>query len=449
MIQISKSPNKTPLSSIPTSSLSGEVYVPGDKSISHRAVMISSIAEGTSRIYSPLMSEDVIATIKALSLMGAKMSLSDDSNLLSITGVGPKGLSEPSEILNMSNSGTSTRLLMGLVSSYPIKVFFSGDSSLNQRPMSRVIDPLSMMGASFSARQNNLLPLMMEGNRSLKSISYTLPVASAQVKSAIMLAALNAEGTTTIFEHTPTRNHTETMLPAFGCHVSVESTSDDGNIISITGKQKAKAVDINIPGDISSAAFPMVSAIITPDSTIRLKNVGINPSRTGILTTLIEMGANIHIHNKAPQGGEEVSDIDVSYSKLRGVRVPIARVPSMIDEFPILAVAASFAKGETICQGLSELRVKESDRLTSTLNMLLSAGVKASVDEDSLSIIGDGSPPLGGGFVKTHLDHRIAMSSLIMGIGSRKAMSIDNSDAILSSFPSFQKLMSKIGACFK
>jgi 3-phosphoshikimate 1-carboxyvinyltransferase len=435
----------TPLSSLPVKKLQGTLRIPGDKSISHRAVMLASLAEGTSQIFNPLISEDIHATINAFSAMGA--AISTDKSQLTVTGVGKKGLQEPHDVLFMGNSGTSTRLIMGIVGGYPMSTFLSGDPSLSKRPMNRVIAPLSSMGISFFARQNNYLPLLIKGAENLSPLVHTLSVASAQVKTAILFAAMHASGTSVITEPIPTRDHTETMLPAFGCPVSKERTKNTTQI-SLNGHPSLQAIDIHVPSDFSAAAFPLVAALVTQDSSLTLPQVNTNPTRTGLLQCLIEMGANISLTNPSLQGGEPVADIHAESSELKAIKVPLERVPLMIDEFPILAVAAACATGTTVCQGLSELRVKESDRLTATADMLIAAGVKVETSHDSISIHGNGKSPSGGGFVQTHLDHRIAMSALVLGMAAANPMTIDNPLAIHSSFPSFSSLMTSIGASF-
>jgi 3-phosphoshikimate 1-carboxyvinyltransferase len=412
--------------------LRGTVTAPGDKSISHRALMFGALATGETVVTGLLEGEDVICTAEALKAMGA--DIKKDGDVWRIRG--GKTLQTPHAPLNLGNSGTSTRLLMGLVAGYPITAVFSGDASLSRRPMKRVIEPLSQMGAKFEGER---LPLRVAGGE-LRPITYTLPVASAQIKSAILLAALHAPGTTTVIEPEPTRDHTERMLRLFGVKVITE-----GNKILLQGNQKLTAQNINVPSDPSAAAFPIVAALITKDSDITLPNVLINPLRTGLYTTLIEMGANIRFENKREDSGDIVADIRVRSSVLTGVRVPPERVPSMIDEFPILAVAAAFAEGETIMTNLGELRVKESDRLTAVADMVKAAGVRAIAGEDDLRVTG-GKGVRGGCTIATHMDHRIAMSALIMGMAAEQPVAIDSGEMIATSFPDFAGLMNGLGA---
>ena len=407
-------------SSHKTSGLKGTFPVPGDKSISHRALIFGSQAIGTSEIHGLLESEDVVHTAQALELMGVTITheIKKGQKIWRINGVGTGGLSEPSDILYMGNSGTGARLMMGLVSSYPFTSFFNGDQSLRGRPMKRVITPLMQSGAQFQTHTGDKLPLSVTGIREALPIEYTLPVASAQVKSAILLAALNIAGKTTVIEPIATRDHTERMLKFLGVELEVGEQK-----ITITGQPEMKAFNLTVPGDPSSAAFPLVAALITPGSEITLPNICMNPLRIGLFVTLLEMGADIEFKNKTEIAGELVADIQVRYSKLKGVRVPAARAPSMIDEYPILAVAAAFAEG---------LKVN---------------GVNHRVEGDMLTIIGGEVP--GGGLVKTHMDHRIAMSFLTLGMVSKKAVSVDDVDMIATSFPNFIGLMEDIGAKFK
>lgn len=412
--------------------LHGTATVPGDKSISHRSLMLGAIAAGETVVTGLLESEDVICTAKALQAMGA--DIKQDGKTWRIQG--GKALQMPHTPLDLGNSGTSARLLMGLVSGYPLSAVFTGDASLSRRPMKRVIDPLAQMGARFEGER---LPMRVSGG-ALHAITYKLPVASAQVKSAILLAALRAPGTTTVIEPEPTRDHTERMLRLFGVQVMV-----NGNNIMLQGNQKLTAQPINVPSDPSAAAFPVVAALITKDSDITLPNVLMNPLRTGLFKTLREMGAHIEFEHERDVSGETIADIRVRSSKLKGVAVPPERVPSMIDEFPILAVAAAFAEGETIMTNLGELRVKESDRLAAVADSLKAAGVKAVAGEDDLRVTG-GEKVRGGCTAVTHMDHRIAMSALVMGMASEQPVAIDSGDMIATSFPDFTGLMNALGA---
>jgi 3-phosphoshikimate 1-carboxyvinyltransferase len=415
----------------PVESLRGTAAVPGDKSISHRSLMFGAIAEGETRVTGLLEGEDVLATAAALRALGADIEKTGAAWRIK----GGKPFGAPAGPLDLGNSGTSARLLMGLFAGYPLTATFTGDASLSKRPMKRAIEPLAQMGAKFAGDR---LPVTVTGGK-LKAIRYTLPVASAQVKSAILLAALNAEGTTTVIEPEATRDHTERMLRLFGAEVEVK-----GKEISLRGGQKLKAHDIHVPADPSTAAFPAVAALITKNSDITIPNVMMNPLRTGLYTTLIEMGADITFENRRNASGEEVADMRVRSSKLRGVAVPPERVPSMIDEFPILAVAASFAEGETVMTHLAELRVKESDRLAAVHAGLIANGVKAEMGEDSLRVTG--GRVKGGGLVATHLDHRIAMSFLVMGMAAESPVSVDSGEMIATSFPNFFSLMNGLGA---
>lgn len=434
-----------PAQSSLSSGLHGDVLVAGDKSISHRALMLSSQALGTTSISGLLEGEDVLNTAAALQRMG--VTIERGASEWRVHGVGIGGLKEAGEVLDMGNSGTSTRLLMGLVSAYPFTTFFTGDASLRSRPMARVITPLSQMGAQFTARSGDKLPLSVQGTSHPAPISYTLPVASAQVKSAILLAALNTEGTTTVIEPHATRDHTENMLDYFDIPISRAQTAG-GIQITIAGrpKQMPKDRQLIVPGDPSSAAFLVVAALITPGSDIVIRNICMNPLRTGLFTTLKEMGGDIRYENERTLGGELIADLHVKHSTLKAVHVPAGRAPSMIDEYPILSVAASFAKGESVMEGLSELRVKESDRLSAVLECLTACGVVARAEGDTLFVTGTGAAPAGGATITTRFDHRIAMSFLVMGMASQKPVTVDDTDAIKTSFPNFVTLMNGMGA---
>jgi len=434
------------LSSSKSPYFKGTPIVPGDKSISHRALMFGGLAIGKTTIYGLLEGEDVIHTAEALRNMGADIER-DNNGVWHCHGVGIGGLREPDTVLEMGNSGTSTRLLMGLVGAHNITVQFSGDSSLTKRPMNRVIKPLEMMGAKVTCREGGLLPLSITGPKDALPIEYKLPVASAQVKSAVLLAGLSAAGKTTVIETTPTRDHTENMLKAFGVPVDIQKLESGAQAITIIGQHDLHATTVNVPADPSSAAFPTVAAIIQKDSKIHMKNILMNERRSGIYTTLIEMGADIQFENDRIESGEKVVDLIVSGNKqLKGINVPCERVPSMIDEFPILAVAASCAEGTTKMTGLAELRVKESDRLLMMYNGLKSCGVSLEMSEDTLTIHGNGQPPKGGVEIKTALDHRIAMSFLVLGTITEKPIAIDDDAPIKTSFPNYVKFMNDLGA---
>ncbi len=422
--------------------LQGQVTVPGDKSISHRALMLASQCLGTTTISGLLEGEDVLRTAEALRQCGVPIERRVDG-IWVVKGLGIGGLHEPSDTLDMGNAGTAARLMMGLLASYPYTVQFSGDESLSKRPMQRVITPLTDMGVSFMARDGGRLPLSMQGSSELLPISYILPVASAQVKSAILLAALNTKGITTVIEKEATRDHTERMLRYFGIDIKT-----DGLTVTLTGQQKQTCHDRSfaVPADPSSAAFPLVAALIVPGSEVTILNVCLNPSRTGLIDTLIEMGGDITINNKREVGGEPVGDITARHSKLREVDVPARRAPSMIDEYPILAVACACSSGKSIMRGLSELRVKESDRLAAIIEGLHACGVEAIEEGDNLIVYGIGGKIRGGATVTTHYDHRIAMSFLVLGLVAKEPVMVDDIRAVATSFPDFIPLMSKLGA---
>lgn len=426
---------------IPSGPLTGRIRVPGDKSISHRALMFGALAVGRSRISGLLEGEDVLATASALRSMGAVIE--KDGRDWIVDGVGVGTLLQPEQALDMGNSGTSTRLLMGLLASHGITATFIGDASLSRRPMGRVIDPLSTMGASFTPSPGGTLPLAMEGMQPAVPITYRLPVASAQVKSAVLLAALNTPGITTVIEPVPTRDHTERMLRSFGVDVQVEDR-DGERVISVHGPCDLGPNDIVVPGDPSSAAFFAVAASIVPDSDLVIENVGLNPTRNGIYRALQEMGANIEYLEQREVGGEPVADLHVRHAPLSGMEVDPAIAPSMIDEFPVLFVAAAFAEGTTVTSGLEELRVKESDRLSAMAIALKSAGAQVEEKGDGLVIEGSGGRPLsGGGTIVTHLDHRIAMSMAVAGLASENGVEIDSTEPIGTSFPNFTDLLTE------
>ena len=423
--------------------LTGSITVPGDKSISHRSLMFGALAVGRSRIEGLLESEDVQATAAALTAMGALIERSGDG-VWHVDGVGVGGLLAPAAALDMGNSGTSTRLLMGLLASHDFAATLIGDPSLSKRPMGRVIEPLSAMGAQFEASQGGTLPLIARGASTRIPITYRLPVASAQVKSAILLAGLNTPGVTTVIEPIPTRDHTERMLRGFGAQVDVQ-TIDGERHIAIAGDADLRPQDICVPGDPSSAAFFIVAALIVPGSDLVVRNVGLNPTRAGLIEVLKQMGGAIEKLDERDVGGEPVADLRVRHSKLSGIEVDPAIAPSMIDEFPILFVAAAMADGKTTTRGLEELRVKESDRLTAMAEALSAAGARVEETEDGLIIDGSGGDPLPGTgddeAIATHLDHRIAMSMAVAGLASREGVLIDSVAPISTSFPNFLELM--------
>ncbi|MBL8907784.1 MAG: 3-phosphoshikimate 1-carboxyvinyltransferase [Rhizobiales bacterium] len=431
-----------PLISRKTQGLKGRIRVPGDKSMSHRALMLGAISIGETRIRGLLESDDVLATARAMDALGAKVTTGADG-AWHVRGVGVAGLTSPEAPLDFGNAGTGVRLCLGLMASTPLTARCIGDASLSRRPMGRVIEPLEKIGARFEASEGNRLPLTIHGAKDAVPITYTLPVPSAQVKSAVLLAGLNTPGHTTVIEPVPTRDHTERMLKAFGARISSEDRAD-GRHISVEGQHELKGQELTIPGDPSSAAFPLVAALITPGSALTIENVMLNPTRLGLVETLLEMGANIEIQDRRVSGGEEVGDLAVKTSRLKAVRVPAHRAPSMIDEFPILAVAAAFAEGSTRMEGLAELRVKESDRLAAIQAGLTANGVLSQAGPDWLEVMGGGAP--GGGKVTTHLDHRIAMSFLVMGLGARIYTTVDDGRMIATSFPDFTGLMNGLGA---
>jgi 3-phosphoshikimate 1-carboxyvinyltransferase len=425
-------------------SILGEISVPGDKSISHRALIMGSMAVGETQISGLLESDDVLATASALRKLGADIKHCDDGTW-QVFGRGVGGLVEPRSVLDMGNSGTAARLLMGVVASHSFKTTFGGDTSLSSRPMERVMEPLRLMGGQFVARSGGCLPITVTGSAAPIPVSYELPVASAQVKSAVLLAGLNTPGLTSVIELEPTRDHSERMLTHFGAQVRVKELSKGGKCISVFGQPELIGNAILVPGDFSSAAFAIVATLIVPLSTLKLNGVGINPLRIGLLDTLQEMGGDITVSNEHLEGGEPVGDLTIKSSSLNGIIVPAARAPSMIDEYPILAVAAAYAKGETHLQGLSELRVKESDRLSAISRGLASVGVEVSETDDSLTIQGIGSVR-GGAEIETALDHRIAMAFLVMGMASETPIIIDDGTTIDTSFPDFTALMNSLGA---
>ena len=429
----------------PTGPLRGAIRVPGDKSISHRALMFAGLAVGRSRITGLLEGEDVLATAAAMRAFGAQITRADDG-VWSVDGAGVGSLLEPKQALDMGNSGTSTRLLMGLVASHAITATFVGDASLSGRPMKRVIDPLSQMGASFEASPGGTLPLMLRGASPAVPITYRLPVASAQVKSAVLLAGLNTPGITRVIEPVPTRDHTERMLTGFGAKLEVGEENGEA-IISIHGEADLKPMDVTVPGDPSSAAFFMVAATLVPGSDLTIRNVGLNPTRAGLVTVLRQMGADITEVDAREVGGEPVADLRVRHAALNGIDVDPALAPSMIDEFPVLFVAAALANGTTRTSGLEELRVKESDRLAAMAAALTLAGARVEEHEDGLTIHGTGGEPLPGtpegANIATRLDHRIAMSMAIAGLASRTGVSVDDTSPINTSFPTFMGLLAE------
>ena len=430
----------------PSGPLRGTLKVPGDKSISHRALMLSALAVGTSNISGLLEGEDVLATAAAMLAMGAHIERNGEGSW-TVHGVGVGGLMQPSGALDMGNSGTSTRLLMGLVASHRLTATFIGDASLSKRPMGRVIDPLSQMGAEFTASPGGMLPLMVRGLVPAIPISYRLPVASAQVKSAVLLAGLNIAGITEVIEPVPTRDHSERMLRGFGADLTVDVGADGVRHIRLMGEAELQPQQIEVPGDPSSAAFFVVAALITPGSEVTVTHVGMNPTRTGIYKMLQAMGADLTYSNEREVGGEPVADITARYSVLRGIDVPPEVAPSMIDEFPVFFVAASMAQGRTTTSGLDELRVKESDRLALMATGLKAIGAQVEEREDGLIINGSGGEPLeGGATVTSALDHRIAMSFAVAGQNCYHAVTVDDVSPIATSFPTFEDILKNLQA---
>jgi 3-phosphoshikimate 1-carboxyvinyltransferase len=436
----------TTLSAQKSTPLKGQIRIPGDKSISHRALMLGGLCAGETMISGLLESEDVYCTADAMRKLGARIERGGDG-LWRVSGTGIGQIKEPASILDMGNSGTSTRLILGIIAAHDIAATITGDASLHKRPMQRVITPLELMGASFIARTGGRLPLSVKGAKVTKAIEYRLPVASAQVKSAILLAGLNAPGTTTVIEDTPTRDHTENMLRHFGLDVRVEDLENSAQSISLQGLQTLQPGAIDVPGDPSSAAFAAVAAVINEGSEITLPRIGISPRRDGVYRTLIEMGADITFKNERVEAGEKIADLVIKGTgALKGIDVDPARSSAMIDEFPILAMAAACANGTTRMSNLSELRVKESDRLAMIARGLEACGVTLEMGEDSLTIHGNGQPPKGGAVIETALDHRIAMSFLVLGTVTDEPIEIDDAAPIATSFPGFGELMRDLGA---
>ena len=432
-----------PLTSSPVQNLSGTISVPGDKSISHRSLLLGAVADGQTRISGLLEADDVMATAGAMQALGAKVEKQGSQWL--VDGMGNGALLEPPQPLDFGNAGTGSRLAMGLVAGYDFPVTFVGDASLSSRPMGRVLNPLRETGLQVESAEGDRLPLTVHGAPLPVPITYRVPVASAQVKSAVLLAGLNIAGTTTVIEPVMTRDHTEKMLAGFGANITVTTDQDRTRHISVEGQTKLTAQDVTVPGDPSSSSFAIVAGLIVPGSDLTIKNVLLNPTRTGLFDTLLEMGADLEISNRRQSGGEDIGDIRVRHSKLTGVDVPADRAPSMIDEYPVLAVAASFADGETVMRGLEELRVKECDRLAVTAQGLLANGVDCTEGEDTLRVRGS-ARALGGATVETQLDHRIAMSFLVMGMAAEKPVSVDDTVMINTSFREFVPLMKSLGA---
>ncbi|ADP70190.1 3-phosphoshikimate 1-carboxyvinyltransferase [Rhodomicrobium vannielii ATCC 17100] len=432
-----------PLMSRKSGRLQGAVVVPGDKSISHRALILGALAEGRTRITGLLEAEDILCTARALEALGAGVER-DADGAWTVTGRGLGGLAAPAGDLDFGNSGTGARLMMGVVAGHPLAARFTGDASLQKRPMGRVLAPLQSMGLAIEEEGRNTLPLTLVGTGDLVPISYRLPVPSAQVKSAVLLAGLFASGETSVIESEKSRDHTEKMLRYFGAEISVEPF-EGGLRIALEGRRTLQGQPVAVPGDPSSAAFLVAAALITPASDILVKNVLVNPTRTGFYETLAEMGADISFENEREVSGEPVADIRARTSELRGVTVPAARAPSMIDEYPMLAALATLAEGETLMEGLAELRVKESDRLAAMVDGLVACGAIAHARGDTLTVLG--LPKVrGGATIKTHMDHRIAMSFLVLGLATEEPVTVDDASMIATSFPEFRTLMQQVGA---
>ena len=430
------------LKSAPGSALRGIVRAPGDKSISHRSMILGALATGTTTVEGLLEGDDVLATARAMQAFGARIE-QEGVGRWRIEGQG--GFSEPSDVIDCGNAGTGVRLIMGAAAGFPMCATFTGDSSLRGRPMGRVLDPLARMGATWLGRDKGRLPLTLKGGN-LRGLNYTLPMASAQVKSAVLLAGLHAEGGVEVIEPEATRDHTERMLRAFGAEVVVEDRVVGEKTIRhirLPEGQKLTGTHVAVPGDPSSAAFPLVAGLIVPGSEVTVEGVMLNELRTGLFTTLQEMGADLVISNQRLSSGEEVGDITARYSKLKGVVVPPERAPSMIDEYPILAIAAAFAEGDTVMRGVGEMRVKESDRIALTAAGLETCGVDVEEEPEGFIVHGTGQPPRG---VETHGDHRIAMSHLILGMAAQAPVAIDEPGMIATSFPGFADLMRGLGA---
>ena len=435
-----------PMSSHPSGPLQGEANVPGDKSISHRSLILGAMAVGETKISGLLEGEDVLDTAKAMQAFGATVTNHGGGDW-SVHGVGVGGFAEPDNIIDCGNSGTGVRLIMGAMATCPITVTFTGDASLNGRPMGRVTDPLTLFGTKTVGRAGGRLPITLVGAADPMPVRYTVPVPSAQVKSAVLLAGLNAPGQTVVIEKEATRDHTERMLQGFGATLTLAET-DEGRVITLNGQPELQPQTIVVPRDPSSAAFPVCAAIIVPGSDVLVPNIGLNPTRAGLFTTLQEMGADLTYENLREEGGEPVADLRAKFSpELRGIAVPPARAASMIDEYPVLSVVASFAQGITDMRGVKELRVKESDRIDAMAKGLRAAGVTVDEGPDWWKVTGLGHGNVAGGVtVASQLDHRIAMAFMVMGMATQNPMSVDDGSPIATSFPIFETLMGDLGA---
>ncbi len=437
----------SPLTSSRAGALKGRVRPPGDKSISHRAFIFGLLTKGTTEISGLLEGDDVLRTGEACKALGARLERLGEGRWR-VNGLGVGSILSPQETLDFGNAGTGSRLMMGVVGGHGVTAAFDGDASLRKRPMRRILDPLALMGVQvLSQAEGGRCPIVIKGTSEPTPIVYRTPVASAQIKSAVLLSGLNSPGETTVVESEASRDHTEKMLAHFGAEVTVAAEGENGRRIRLKGRPELRPAPVIVPADPSSAAFPIVAALIAPNSDVVVEGVMMNPLRTGLIATLLEMGARIETLERRIEGGEDVADLRVRSGPLKGVDVPAGRAPSMIDEYPILAVAAAFAEGETRMRGLHELRVKESDRLEAVGAGLKAAGVDYAIEGDDLIVRGRGEVA-GGGVVATHLDHRIAMSFLVMGLASGRPMAIDDSRMIATSFPSFRPLMEGLGASF-
>ncbi|MEO0523331.1 MAG: 3-phosphoshikimate 1-carboxyvinyltransferase [Pseudomonadota bacterium] len=435
-----------PLTALPSGPLTGEAHIPGDKSISHRALILGAMTVGETTVSGLLEGQDVLDTAKAMRAFGAEVTKKSDGTW-SIHGVGVGGFAEPGQVIDCGNSGTGVRLIMGAMATSPISATFTGDESLNKRPMARVTDPLALFGAQTVGRSGGRLPLTLVGAQDPVPVHYAVPVPSAQVKSAVLLAGLNAPGETVVVEKEATRDHTERMLTGFGAEVSTEVTNE-GRVITLKGRPEFKPLHIDVPRDPSSAAFPVCAALITPGSDVLIPNIGLNPTRAGLFTTLREMGAELIYENEREEGGEPVANLRARYSpNMQGIEVPADRAASMIDEYPVLSVVAAFANGITHMPGVKELRVKESDRIAAMADGLRANGVTVEDGPDWWTVtgLGAGNVP-GGATCASHLDHRIAMSFLVMGFGTKEPVHVDDAGPIATSFPIFERLMGDLGA---
>ena len=433
-----------PMSSRRSGALKGTASIPGDKSISHRALILGAMAVGRTHVTGLLEGQDVLDTAKAMQAFGATVARLGPGEW-TVDGVGVGGFAEPEGVIDCGNSGTGVRLIMGAMATTPITATFTGDASLSRRPMRRITDPLALFGAEITTREGGLLPVTIKGTEDPLPVRYQTPVASAQIKSAVLLAGVNAPGQTVVIEKEPTRDHSERMLAGFGATITTEIT-DEGRVITLTGRPELRGQTVAVPRDPSSAAFPVAAALIVPGSEVRVPGISRNPTRDGLYVTLAEMGADLTWENDREEGGEPVADLIVRHSKLKGVNVPADRAASMIDEFPILSVIAAMADGPTVMNGVAELRVKESDRIDAMAKGLRANGVEVDETRDSMTVHGKGRIPGGAEAVATHLDHRIAMSFMVAGLAADAEITVDDGAAIATSFPDFVPLMQGLGA---